>query len=200
MNAEQLKELKKDDEIFIRARYERLLNCGDVSFSHSSTESRGREVSAYGYTHPSNVILPSELQPAEKPKYDPCRLFKKGDKVRIVRRNNRHFNLETCRCHNKIATVDCNEKDLNPDTPLRLEVEGEYVYSDAAYLELITPVEELERYGIAENLHGWIVYKDNPGNVVANFNNIHPHAKEAAEAECARLNAEHRKEQPRGNQ
>lgn len=199
MTQEQEIQLKKGDEVFVKAVFDSLANDGDAYVSYFWTNSRGERVSGLIAVTSDSVLLSSDLQqPAEKPKYDPCRLFKRGDKVRIVRRNNRHFNLEICRFHNKIATVACNEKDLNPDIPIRLEVEGEYVFSDAAYLELVTPVEELERYGIAENLHGWIVYKDNPGNVVANFNNIHPHAKEAAEAERDRLNEEHIKEQNNG--
>lgn len=139
-----------------------------------------------------------ELKPA--PKYDPCRLFKKGDKVRVVERLGRKFwedNPET------IYTVVADEylhddrrvlhrgcvglNDGKPETCSSWNVPFFHV-------ELVTPVEELEPYRVDHNQYGWHVEKD--GEIVATYNDDrHPHAKEAAEAECARLNAEHRKEQ-----
>lgn len=122
-------------------------------------------------------------------KYDPCRLFKKGDKVRVVAWNGRESMRD--------GEVGFVVKKEEASGMVELSIDGwkNGVFYHACNLELVTPVEELEPYSIEKNIHGWIVYKDNPGNIVANFNNTHPHAKEAAEAECARLNAEHRKEQ-----
>lgn len=126
------------------------------------------------------------------PKYDPCRRFRKGDKVEYQNKDGREL-FEAKRLLAQTLTVVENEhKEFN-----RVTVEaqnGDTLSVPFYYLKLVTPVEELEPYCIADHIHGWIVYKDNPGNVVANFNKTHPHAKEAAEAECARLNAEHRKE------
>lgn len=126
------------------------------------------------------------------PKYDPNRKFRKGDRVRIVEYKGR--NGTSTHHTGDVVTVDKDEEDcewvfLKADDEHKLDV------IDPAYLELVTPVEELEPYSVSENIHGWVVFKDNPGTVVANYNNIHPHAKEAAEAERDRMNAEHRKEQ-----
>ena len=81
MTPEELKQLKEGDEIFIRARYKKTYADGDVCFSISVTSVFGEVAKGEGHTLPGNVILPSELQPA--PKYDPCRLFKKGDRVQV---------------------------------------------------------------------------------------------------------------------
>ena len=197
MTNEEIKQLKPGDEIFIRARYKDRLRDGDVLFSHSITNADDKEKEyAEWYTHPENVI--SSLSSPENvikntetdPKYDPFRLFKKGDRVRIVKYAGRCYTtfwesfvgvemyVETSETAYSLPEVE-TAKGLQPIDP--------------AYLELVTPVEEWSPYGVEKNIHGWIVYKDNYGNVVANFNNTHPHAKEAAEAECARLNAEYRK-------
>ena len=132
------------------------------------------------------------------PKYDPCRLFKAGDIVEPCQANGRWLSppwehrtgirYEVTEDENPI-TADLYIKD--PDSP-------EPFLTHAAFFNLVTQVEELEPYCIADHIHGWIVYKDNPGNVVANFNKTHPNAKAAAEAECARLNAEYRKERNNG--
>lgn len=199
MEPEELKQLKLGDEIFIRARYKDRLRDGDVLFSHSITNVDDKEKEyAEWYTHPENVIssISSPVNVIKNtetaPKYDPCRRFKKGDEVRVVVWNGR-----TCRREGQVGFV---VKDEEASGMVELSIDGwkNGVFYHACLLELVIPVEELEPYGIAENLHGWIVYKDNPGNVVANFNNMHPHAKEAAEAECARLNAEYRKEANNG--
>lgn len=142
----------------------------------------------------SSAFFPIPLENGTKnsdpaPKYDPCRMFRKGDKVRVVKCNGRIGS--TSAPVGMLAIVTEDEKECSWIYLTTKECD----YSiDPAYLELITTVEEQEPYCIADHIHGWIVYKDNPGNVVANFNKTHPHAKAAAKAECARLNAEHRKE------
>lgn len=194
MNEEQLKQLKEGDEIFIRARYKKTLEDGDVLFSHSYTSIYDKVTKTENCTHPENVILPSDLQPA--PKYDPYRLFKKGDRVRIVKYAGRCYTtfwesfvgvemyVETSETAYSLPEVE-TAKGLQPIDP--------------AYLELVTPVEELEPYRVDHNQYGWHVEKD--GEILATYNDErHPNAKEAAEAECARLNAEHRKVQNNGNQ
>lgn len=60
------------------------------------------------------------------------------------------------------------------------------------FLELVTAKEELEPYYVEK---GECSYRLRKGDkVLANFWPTHPHAKEAADDECARLNAEYRKE------
>lgn len=70
MNAEELKQLKPGDDIFIRAKFVRVFDDGDVLFTHTNTSGDEEVVKTEEYTHPSNVILPSEAQPA--PKYEPA--------------------------------------------------------------------------------------------------------------------------------
>lgn len=123
------------------------------------------------------------------PKYDPYRKFRKGDKVRVVKWHGRACSKFWEPFVGMVMEVVESEDDCMPE----VRTPKGWQPIDPPYLELVTPVEELEPYCIADHIHGWIVYKDNPGNVVANFNKTHPHAKQAAEAECARLNAEHRK-------
>jgi hypothetical protein len=76
-----------------------------------------------------------------------------------------------------------------------LEADDEYKLDviDPAYLELVTPVEELEPYSIGESTDYFSVEKDDE-ELSLYWKDKHPNAKEAAEAECARLNAEYRKE------
>ena len=61
------------------------------------------------------------------------------------------------------------------------------------HLELVTPVEELEPYTVVESYGRTDVMKGD--YIIATYTDSHPHAKEAAEAERDRLNAEYRKEQ-----
>lgn len=61
------------------------------------------------------------------------------------------------------------------------------------------PVEELEPYSVETCQYGYTVNKGEL--ILAIYNDeTHPNPKEAAEAECARLNAEYRKEENNGNQ
>ena len=67
------------------------------------------------------------------------------------------------------------------------------------FLELVTPVEELEPYYVEDVGNAWVVRKPEPSDMYSTqawfSKERHPHAKAAAEAERDRLNAEHRKEQ-----
>lgn len=153
------------------------------------------EVEAFSPITPENGVKNSE----HAPKYDPCRKFRKGDKVRLIRRYGRtpheHAYDMDVEEDGVERTVLWDEKEALVSVTWGVDDD---ICVPFFYLELVTPVEEIEPYGIADHIHGWIVYKDTPGNVVANFNKTHPNAKQAAEAECARLNAEHRKEQNNG--
>lgn len=74
MNSEELKQLKKGDEIFIRARFVNVLGDGDVMFSHSATNAYDKVVREDSYTHPENVII---SPPA--PKREPYRVEESSD-------------------------------------------------------------------------------------------------------------------------
>lgn len=66
-------------------------------------------------------------------------------------------------------------------------------------IELVTPMEEPERYVVEPSDVAWFVvdkkHESGEQNVVMYMRAFHPNPKAAAEAECKRLNAEHRKNQ-----
>lgn len=189
MTLEELKQLKRGDEIFIRAKYKKVCSDGDVCFSLFVTSVFGEVAKGEGHTLPKNVILPSELQ--TEPKYDPCRLFKKGDKVRV-----KNWNGRTTLRAGQFGFVVANEA-ANGMVELAIDGWENDIFYHACLLELVTPVEEMEPY-IVKKYHEFYAverrnnHKDRPATYDVDF---HPHAKEAAEAKCARLNAEYRKEQ-----
>ena len=137
------------------------------------------------------------------PKYDPCRKFRKGDIVEPTKINGR-LPQELRGCYRYEVIVGEGEMSnplyvaLNPlltanykhFTELRVNV---------AFLKLVTPVEELEPYYVKDDGTHYVVgmRPEQPEIVyLAEYSkDLHPHAKEAAEAERDRLNAEHRKEQ-----
>lgn len=141
------------------------------------------------------VFLPSEPPTlvGSQPKHDPCRKFRKGDIAEVSQYKGRAIIPIDLKVGDKVKVCE-NEKEGASFVQV-IDHIGRRFFIIPAFLELSTPIEELEPYGISENLYGWIVFKDSPGNVMANFNKTHPNPKEAAEAECDRLNAEHRKEQ-----
>lgn len=138
----------------------------------------------------------------EQPKYAPCRKFKKGDIVRLKAYNGRkpydfwhkqtieHFGA-------KLDTVledelESGNVDIFQDAP----IDELTVRVHASHLELVTPVEELERYYIELDSTGFAIIDRQNVGYVAHFKAVqHPNAKAAAEAERDRLNAEYRKEQ-----
>lgn len=144
------------------------------------------------------------LEKFKAPKYDPCRKFRKGDKVRVVEWSGRNPVLPFMDC--KLGDIGTVIKDEETTSFfVRLHLEGKYE-KDMPYchLELVTPVEELEPYFIKEDKIElwWEVWKRDEevgGLLVALFSTgEHPNSKAAAEAECARLNAEYRKEANNG--
>lgn len=137
----------------------------------------------------------------EKPKYDPCRLFKKGDKVEYSPRDGRDC-LEAPWIYDEAEVIE--DEDKNGSVVVRFTFnDGEPAVHKVPwyYLQLVIPVEELEPYFIKEDKIElwWEVWKRDDevgGLLVALFSTgEHPNSKAAAEAECARLNADHRKEQ-----
>lgn len=157
------------------------------------------------------VSLPSEppTSAGSPSKYSPLRRFRKGDKVRVVSWQGRSPGCSALL--GKITTVLHDENELG----VRIQIgEGEsFCTPSPCYLDLITPVEELERYVIIHNereKYYDVCWKDDDEpdgrtgrtRVRATFWYHKPpqtysqtEALSAAEAECARLNAEHRKEQ-----
>lgn len=132
------------------------------------------------------------LEKIKTPKYDPCRLFKKGDKVkrrtvdgRTDQEISEGIELTVIYGEDKYGNVRVQ----NPN--------GICIVTKSVFLELVTPVEELEPYFVFEDATSWQVKKGN--SLCARYGKAtHPHAKEAAEAERDRLNAEYRKDENNG--
>ena len=106
--------------------------------------------------------------------------------------------------------------DIGDDLPVLVKTAGGWKHISLAYeeilwsekdvpgneleafcLELIDPEEEMKPYYVGTWENTIAVYKKTQTEdiLISIFLRSHPHDKEAAEAECSRLNAEHRKEQ-----
>lgn len=160
---------------------------------------RMADVSKYLIFPPENGTKNTE----PSPKYDPCREFRIGDVVRVRKI---HGNLPQCRYNGmvKVKEGDCctiHDKEHRNcywiTTP-----SGDNWCFDIAYFELVTPVEGYFQVEGDEDEQEFYVVKG--ARFVASYGYgpddfyKKEEAKAAAEAECARLNAEHRKEQTNG--
>lgn len=133
------------------------------------------------------------------PKYDPCRKFREGDIVEPCQVKGRWFGT-AWKDRSGIrfeVTKDEDEEGVmwvqDPDSLHPKDVE-------AVFFQLVVPVEEVEPYIVKKYSNFYAVERynrlaDRPATYDIDF---HPHAKEAAEAECARLNEEYRKEKDNG--
>jgi hypothetical protein len=151
------------------------------------------------------IFQPEELTESSRksaPKYDPCRKFRKGDKVRFKEYLGRRSLAHT----DEYITLDRDEKH-GQCFWTGVSATGDIWSRNAyfCYLELVEPAEELVPYYIerrGEKEGGWcyIVYKHG-GYAESTFyfgacrSRNEAEAKEAAEAERDRLNDEWRKEQ-----
>ena len=202
LTPEQIKNLKPGDPIIIHGNFESLHADGDINYKAAYTGPDDRITYSYRAVHPHCASLPEsqtvEITLTPTPKYDPCRLFKEGDKVRPVQRYGR--DPDDGAPVNVICEVVEDER-INGTVAILARKNGGSVRFrvTALYLELVTPVEELEPYVVRlatpDGVEEWHVEpRNNNLALVAVFGHRHPHAKEAAEAECKRLNEEYRKE------
>ena len=144
----------------------------------------------------------------EKPKYDPCRKFKKGDIVDYRRRDGRDYETVPDSEDYKFARVLDSEDDESG--MVGVEFVAAYGGDDAYFLvpwyhlQLVTPVEELEPYSVHESevarcfdiMREKLCVMSFPfGSKETGYYHDEPAAKAAAEAERDRLNEEWRKEQ-----
>ena len=156
--------------------------------------SKERTTSRIGYFYEQLSLPPTP------PKHDPCRLFKKGDMVQVVERNGRTL---TCFPVGRIKVGDIVTVAENETGDVFIKVlteDGHEMMAPWFMLELVTPVEEQEPYIAYENLHVCaVMHRDEKdGKFIAVFFISHygkTIARERAEAERDRLNAEWRKEQ-----
>lgn len=144
---------------------------------------------------PANGIKNTE----NAPKYDPNRKFRKGDIVemdthgRDVAASLKKAGIEL----GKRYTVTEGESNTGHNTGYVSFIGDDGIEHRAMFfwLKLVTPVEELEPYIVVDAHTHWDVAEKNMKTVAMYSKGNHPHAKEAAEAERDRLNAEWRKEQ-----
>lgn len=155
-------------------------------------------VSVYGCDY--MVVSHKYIHPTtEQPKYDPCRKFREGDIVEPCQVKGRWFGTAWKNRSGIRFTVTKDEDEegvmwvQDPDSLHPKDVE-------AVFFQLVTPVEELEPYIVYENLSvcGVMHRDEKDGKFIAVYFISHygkTIARERAEAECARLNEEYRKEQ-----
>lgn len=188
---EQIKNLKPGDPIIIHGAFWSSTETDNVLVTCPMTHN-SKIVQDNKCFHPSCCHLPSGTT-----KYDPKRLFKKGDKVRIVEWNGRDIARV-----GQIGYVVADEH--NSKVELAIDGWKKDVYYPVCHLELITSVEELNPYSVLETdtINGFDIMRDGLcvmtfpyGSKEAGYYRDEIGAKEAAEAECKRLNDEHRKEQ-----
>lgn len=193
LTPEQIKNLKPGDPLLIHGTFVKTHYDGDIQYESPYTGPDDKISNTYRSTIPSCVSLPEhktvEITLTPTPKYDPCRLFKKGDIVEPVERWGRklrikagHYRIDTDEVDNRVMMTHC-------------ETGVSFAAIDTVYLNLITPVEEVEPYKIAfdDVTQNWNVIKD--GVVLCSYKGTkHPHAEKSAEAERDRLNEEYRKE------
>ena len=131
------------------------------------------------------------------PKYDPCRKFRKGDIVRPCGCNGRApWGSTASSVRTLITSWTLNVREDEARGLVRCKNDGGIIFDISPFfLELVTPVEELEPYFVEHREHSNNYKIRKGGQEFVIFWDTHPNAKEAAEAECARLNAEWRKEQ-----
>ena len=200
---EQVQNLKKGDPIVIKTKVHHVGSNGDIWFYAPACNSALRlDFISPDYVCPAYVSLPSDSQSStvnSQSKYDPTRLFKKGDRIRFKTWHG--FQPEDweneAELLGKEATVYEDQKPDDFSVHFLFDGEDPDEEWHATYLpfiELVTPVEELEPYIVVDAHTHWDVADKNMKTVAMYSKGNHPHAKEAAEAECARLNAEWRKE------
>lgn len=184
----QIMQLKPGDPLIIHGTFEKIYTDGDIVVKVKETNICTNEYQDHLiWVSPTCVSLPSEPPTS----FGPYRRFRKGDRVRVVAWQGRSPGCSALL--GKITTVLRDEYEFG----VRIQIgEGEsYCTPEACFLELITPVEELEPYEVTESTDYFAVENSAASDEVATFwKDLHPSPKEAAEAERDRLNADHRKE------
>ena len=202
LTPEQIKSLKKGDKLLVEAYFVREKDGYHITCSLTPPYS----YVSMPFSVISNLLhLPSDSQSStvnSQSKYDPCRLFKKGDIVRLKEWNGRCPALpEDWKHNNGLFKVHEDEK-FNSSVEITRENSKNVYIAPICYLELVTPVEEMEPYSVLETdtINGFDIMRDGLcvmtfpyGSKEAGYYRNEPAAKEAAEAECARLNTEYRK-------
>ena len=144
LTEEQIQNLKKGDPIVVHTTFDHFDDEYDIWFHAPGVRLKNN----IDYIAPEFVSLPSDSQSStvnSQSKYDPTRLFREGDKVRLVEKNGRK--PFTSALNHLILRVAADE-----DYKGLVSIE-EPCFSDTfvipySHLELVTPIEELEPYSI----------------------------------------------------
>ena len=133
------------------------LGIGDEIIVHGTCEDvypdKDIRVSSYwtvaGETRTQSFLVKSSCVslPPKKPKYDPCRKFKKGDKVQVSSLNGRCYGKYGKYLLGAYCIVLGDEAD---EFGVRVRHNADDYILDPAYLKLITPAEEFEPYSVEE--------------------------------------------------
>lgn len=202
LTQEQINNLKTGDELVHTVYYNGKDDKGYIRCDFSPRYSFFVNTFA---VDPGVLSLPAE----NHPKHDPCRLFKKGDKVK--RKKEINGRLVICAEIERIYIVTEDE-----DSYGIVRLDDEPSLDTCHYeLELVTPVEEQEPYYVGDckdDPDCPFFYIQNKNNEI-NYGLLEEVARyvydtdytadketvrKRAEAECKRLNAEYRKEQNHG--
>lgn len=197
LTEEQIKSLKEGDKLLAEVQFHSFADYDALVCLAPLTIGEGEVIKADSCFNASCLSLP--------PKYDPTRRLKKGDKVRLKVVNGRvpcdsaGFDLPW---DGVIYTVEMDEVEsayancvLLSCAELRL-----FVKIHVSHIELVTPVEERESFGVRYSTDRDCaeVYHRRYKNTVAAFyckcGITREQAEEHAEAERDRLNAERRKD------
>lgn len=191
LTEEQIKNLKPGQELCCKCSFVETQDYGNrIVVDMCYAGSKERTTSRIGYFYEQLSLPPTP------PKHAPTRLFKKGDKVRVVEWHGRApFPLNDINdvdlpesWQSEIYTVtegerldDCNCVLSHANTQFSI------ILMHPAHLQLVTPVEELEPYSI-DPANSNVLFKD--GKKFATFED-----DDETQELCDRLNAEWRKEQ-----
>lgn len=209
MKKEESTQLKEDQTVYIAAKY--LGTSADGESAHVKIQTTdwmdiglNSVVSISPNVSFEHIVIPSPVK-ENKPKYDPCRKFREGDIVEPCQVKGRWWSrgwkdLSGIRF---TVTEDENEDGLmGVKAPDSIHPQP----AEAVFFQLVTPVEELEPYVVEDSIPNAfdICWRETGDNLATYWFNDPPitytqeEAKAAAETECARLNAEWRKEQNNG--
>ena len=190
LTEEERKNLKSGDKLLLEVEFDRLSDAGHLWVNTTPVDK--------AWVPDCRVSLPST-----KTKHDPTRLFKKGDKVRVVAWNGRKLNDGVDMPD--IVEVEYDERPGARDVSVFWKGYGIWgkAHMPQCFLELVTPVEELYMVHSIVGDNGktaFFAVRKGDVTVAAFFCDtprafIEEQARAAAEAECARLNEEWRKEQ-----
>jgi hypothetical protein len=196
LTPEQIQKLKPGDTVLVEAEVSSPLKDGAVvthgCITHALHSSKLYPLpSEHGTSLSRRSSVGAETE-VPTTKHAPTRLFKNGDVVTPrIYLGRKDKGLEMGEKY--IVTADEIAGDMvaiKHHFTLRPDI------VQTCFLELVTPVEDLEPYYVVEYEENIQIRRNPNGIEVARYDRErHPNAKAAAEAECARLNAEWRKEQ-----